>query len=949
MYGWGAGIGVLTLVLSLAAAFPAPQTIPGFAWLAVAGVAGCAVAGIALGVWVLRNDVPLHTVLLWRLGFTLGTLALLACWIVYFAAVPQATLFAALPPLVGVALLFLPLLHWFPGALGLSVAGGLAVWGLAGFPSPAALPPNWYVAVGAFALFLAMVFSASLLSRWIGNLVETAATARRDMANLRTELTGSEHRANFESDHRHGLERELTLARDAAEQAIRAKTEFLATMSHEIRTPLNGILPILELLQDTPLNEEQKGYLGTAFKSSRHLLRLINDILDFAKVEAGKLELENIELNLRELAESVTDLMRRSAESKGLELMVYVNADVPPLVRGDPIRLRQVLTNLVSNAVKFTEKGSVRVEVKRQRLDRKDVELLFAVIDTGVGMAQDTTRRLFQAFSQADASTTRKHGGTGLGLVICKRLVELMGGKIGVHSTLGKGSTFWFVLPMRRSLHDLPSLRRDLAGVRALTLIKASNERKRVGEMLSSWGIIEERTESAISAIGKLKSCAMLGESWAFELVLVDARGQERGVHALVREIRAVSELKSMQILIAAPPDWPASDLQAMPNVAVVEAPLQKEKLKVHLDRLLDVGEQAAWPSSEGAAAALDAEADSPSGAARATANGAAPVPGRVLLVEDNPINLAVARKVLERLGMTCLIAQDGRQALNLIEREGPVDLVLMDVQMPGIDGYETTREIRQREEAGRLQRAPIVAMTANAMQGDREKCLQAGMDDYVAKPIELSVLRMVLLRWLGEAGRGDQRLAQDGSKQPIRLRDDLEIDLAAAAGAEDSADAHSPGTKAQSAPGPTDVPQEALPEPVAHPSAPERQPPPTDAESICVDTVIDLQVLEELRDVMDEEFVGLVRTYIRNTPGQIARLDEAAHAGDVGAMVRPAHSLKSSSANVGAIQVVDLAREIEVSARESRRTAAAAALPALREAFARAASALTDYLTRVP
>ncbi len=330
----------------------------------------------------------------------------------------------------------------------------------------------------AYLLPLGLWVSLAFLALMAGIYARSADLTKGDMHYLRFEaselqnqLATTQTRLNESVESRHTLEAELAEILNLAEDANRAKTEFLATMSHEIRTPLNGILPILEMLQDTRLDREQIKMVRTAKGSSRHLLRIINDILDFAKVESGKLQLETIELDVRDLVGSVTELMSGSARNHNLKLSARVAEEVPQVVRGDPIRLRQVLINLVSNAIKFTEEGGIRVEVSRGQSSQKEVELLFAVADTGVGMSPETADRLFQLFTQADASTTRKHGGTGLGLVICKRLVELMGGKIGVRSALGQGSTFWFLVPLRKSVMEVPSARRNLNGVRILSLI----------------------------------------------------------------------------------------------------------------------------------------------------------------------------------------------------------------------------------------------------------------------------------------------------------------------------------------------------------------------------------------------------------------------------------------------------------------------------------------------
>ena len=709
---------------------------------------------------------------------------------------------------------------------------------------------------------------------------------RAELVDASGRLREAEQRCGDVEAQRADYDRELRAVREKVEAANRVKTEFLATMSHEIRTPLNGILPILEILKESKLDAEQKGLVKTAVASSHHLLRIINDILDFAKVESGKLELESVEFNLRDLVHSITDLMGRTAEQRGLKLSVAIADDVPLQVRGDPIRLRQVLTNLLSNAIKFTERGGIRVEVERRRSTRREVELLFSVSDTGVGIPAETARRLFQSFTQADASTTRKHGGTGLGLAICKRLVELMGGRIGVRSKEGSGSTFMFVIPLRKSVIDVPSARTDLEGVRALVFCKDPEHERRLIDALAGWGVNFQRANNLVDTLNKLTSSASLGESWAYEVLVIDTEDMEQMALTLVREVRANPVLTQLRVVGITGSSYAADELRAAGNTVVIEQPFNAGALRQTLNRLLDVQTRGMaaphapapapaelWISDEddGVEEPVEREPDPPK-SVRQTPAGGAPLSGRVLLVEDNPVNLAVARRLLIRLGLDCDSARDGREAVDAVQRSR-YDVVLMDCQMPEMDGYEATHEIRVRESVMRRPRLPIVAMTANAMAGDRERCIDAGMDDYVAKPLDSGQLTDVLQRW-------------------IKISDSAAAPLAAVSG---------PG-----AAGEMGVTRD------------ERQ-------------VLDQRVLSDLRDVVEEEFGAILRGFIDHAPVLQRELDAGLAAGDIVQLVRPAHSLKSSSANVGALRLSELARTVEHAAREGDMETAAQGVVGIR------------------
>ncbi|PRH81506.1 hybrid sensor histidine kinase/response regulator, partial [Arenimonas caeni] len=540
------------------------------------------------------------------------------------------------------------------------------------------------------------------------------------------------------------LERELTEAKQAAESAMMAKGEFLATMSHEIRTPLNGIIPMLDLLMSSRLQPDQQDIVRTAYTSARQMQRIVDDILDYSKLEANKVTLETTSFNLRELLDSVIRLMEKPAESKGLRLHLQMDPAVRLAVRGDPVRLRQVLTNLLSNAVKFTERGSVTLSVSRRGESRSQHELRFEVSDTGIGIAKDA--RLFRAFSQADASTTRLYGGTGLGLVICKRIVDLMGGSIGVDSEPGRGSTFWFEVPLLKAAGDIQGQRTDLNGARVLLLSTDAVLRQRIGQAAPGWGATLTQTETTQDALTKLRTALQRGASWSFDLLLVDLNSVRSTAIALHRNVRRTPELEDLRVAYLHGEETVPAELTQGPHVLLPRA-IGGGELRNALTGFLSAGPAPQHgeptepePLPERVLVAADgSNADElQKGRLR----------GRLLLVEDNPVNLMVAQRLVGLLGLSCETAENGEKALERMV-QGNLDVVLMDCQMPVKDGYTATREWRQHELANNLPRLPVIAMTANAMAGDRQKCLDAGMDDYLSKPVDRRLLEATLARWL--------------------------------------------------------------------------------------------------------------------------------------------------------------------------------------------------------
>ena len=687
------------------------------------------------------------------------------------------------------------------------------------------------------------------------------------------------------------LERELVAARQDAEAAMLAKGEFLATMSHEIRTPLNGIIPLLDIVLSGELEKQQREYVVTAFQSARQLLGIVDDILDYSKIEVQKLELETVGVNLKELVESVTRLLTRNAESKGLRLVVELDPSLRLAARGDPTRLRQVLTNLVSNAIKFTDRGAIQIHVKKRAEMRAQTEVLFSVTDSGIGISPEQQEGLFKPFSQADASTTRTFGGTGLGLVICKRIVELMGGRIGVQSEPGKGSTFWFTVPLHKAVGDIAPARTELRGARALVVTTDAELSKRLVAFFHAYSMQTASTTISADALAKLRTAAGTGGQWAYDFLVLDWGAMAKSAVSLARNVIRDATLSQLRIVAIQADEEIPVEFRDSPRIGTFVRQVREPELRAGLVRLLETDatrpeatpvdallpELVAAPAAA-AQPAPDARPAPPVGPALANVQPAAQGGSalRVLLVEDNAVNRQVAQRLLQLAGIAHDAAENGKLALDRLEL-ARYDAVLMDCMMPVLDGYAATRAIRKLEQDGtRPGRVPIIAMTANAMAGDREKCLAAGMDDYMSKPLNRALLEETLRKWL-PAGAAPRAADAPGAN---------------------------PAPPRESAP----LPRAPAP---AGMRAPAAYTPPAQGQS-----PVDAAVIQDLLEMMGGDFTELVRVYLEDTPNSVVALERAAQAGDTDGLIGPAHSLKSTSANLGALGLSEMARKIEHGAR---------------------------------
>ena len=643
-------------------------------------------------------------------------------------------------------------------------------------------------------------------------------------------------------------------------EASRAKGEFLASMSHEIRTPMNGVIGMLGLLRDTPLSERQRQFVQIARGSAENLLTVINDILDFSKIEAGKLSIEPITFDLQNCIEEASEIFAPGISEKSLELIVQYSADVPRHVVGDPGRVRQVLTNLVSNAIKFTAQGHVLVKLECERQSESEAVIKFSVEDTGIGIPEDKLLILFEKFTQADSSTTRRFGGTGLGLAISKQLTELMGGHVGVTSKPGKGSTFWFSLPFGLSKSP-PETRSHagLAGVRVLIADDNAVNRHVLREQISNWRMRPGVCASGAEALAALREASASGDP--YHLAVLDYQMPEMDGEMLARAIKADALLRETVLVMLTSLGQP-DDVNQL-KLAGIFACLVKPARQSKLWDVLAEAWAARLKQSPAQMLTMPSAVTAPMPSRRARL-----VTPRTLVVDDGITNQKVGRLMLENLGCHVDVAANGKEAVEMLDLL-PYDAVFMDCEMPEMDGYEATAEIRRRH-AGQP-RLPIIAMTAKAINGDRERCLAAGMDDYISKPVRLEDLDAALERWIPKGGAEGE---PDKTSHSPSGADEHGSELNSGASALD-------------------------------PAVTER------LRSLAEAT--DLSVLTEIY----EAFLG-------SAVGYSAALREASASGNAEDLARAAHALKGAAANIGAKALAQLAHELEILGRSPSLTRAA-------------------------
>ncbi len=742
------------------------------------------------------------------------------------------------------------------------------------FSSAVLLPPTFYylsemstASIGialVIASLIPVISRVAKISRDFKNNADSLRNKHQRLIDQLNEAIEKSETTNVdlknEITEKRLTEEALIKARDDAEAAVKAKSEFLATMSHEIRTPMNGVLGMAELLIGTELTSKQQRFAETIHKSGNALLTIINDILDFSKIEAGKLELNKTVFDLRLLIEELGIMFAEQAHRKGLELTCNYPADGHSMFRGDAERIRQIIVNLIGNALKFTEKGEILLKVELFNKDDDKCLIRFRVRDTGLGIEPAAQEKIFDSFSQADGSTTRKYGGTGLGLTICKKLTELMNGKIGIKSQPNLGSTFWFAIPLKKEVAIKQSISKlsnlDFKNNRLIIADSNTTNCEVLEQQFTSWGMDYYSVDNGKKALRAMKEAFQQGNP--FSLAIIDNNLPGLDGISLARKIKNDPDLSNIKlIMLSSVGNLEETGQWLMAGIeSYLSKPIRQSELYESVSKALaSDGEEN--PTSEQTSATHSLEKTFS-------------LKGHILVAEDNMVNQELVKEMLTNLGCTLEVVDNGRKAFETISDcpldnlQQPYDLILMDCQMPEMDGFEATEKLRQWESEQKvLERIPIIALTANAMEGDRDKCIAAGMDDYMTKPFNLEQLGALLHRWL-------PLLAKENKSEYARQKES----------------AANPQTNDSS----------------------------NETKNI---TQINFAAIDKIRKLQRQGqpnvVVKVVKLFLENSQKTILSLESAISAGDHGSLQRCAYSLQSSCSTVGATDLARLCAELEM------------------------------------